>query len=165
MNNPLKTFAMSTLLAAAFSLTVASTVSAADPVKGEKVFKRCKACHSVGPDAKNKVGPQLNGIVGRAAGVAVDYKYGTGLIEARGEIGEDGDGDGYLDVAEGSTGLVWNEETLFGYLENPKGYIQEYTGNEKARVKMTLKLKKEDQRKDVIAYLKTIGLDGNPAAE
>ena len=165
MNNPLRTLAVSTLLASAMALTATFSASAGDAVAGEKVFKRCKACHTVGPDAKNKVGPQLNGIVGRAAGVAVDYKYGTGIIEARGEIGDDANGDGYLDVAEGSTGLVWTEETLFGYLEDPKKYIRAHTGNENAKVKMTLKLKKEDQRKDVITYLKTIGLDGNPAAE
>lgn len=165
MNNPLKTLAVSTLLASAMALTATSGASAGDAVAGEKVFKRCKACHTVGPDAKNKIGPTLNGIVGRAAGVSVGYKYGTGLVEARGDIGEDADGDGYLDAPEGFAGLVWNEETLFGYLEDPKKYIRGHTGNAKAKVKMALKLKKEDQRKDVIAYLKTIGLDGNPAAE
>lgn len=165
MNNPLKTLAASALFASAMALTVTSGASAGDAVAGEKVFKRCKACHEVGPEAKNRVGPQLNGIVGRAAGNVVGYKYGTGIIEARGEIGEDTDGDGYLDTAEGFSGLVWSEENLLGYLENPKQFIIDYTKNDKAKVKMALNLKKEDQRADVIAYLKTIGLDGNPATQ
>jgi len=79
-------------------------------------------------------------------------------------VGEDADGDGYLDVPEGSTGLVWTEENLLAYLLNPKKYLIEVTGNKKAKARMALRLKKEDQRANVIAYLKTFGLDGNPAA-
>lgn len=165
MNNPLKSLAVSTALIAAFSFTAASSVLAADSVKGEKIFKRCVGCHAVGPDAKKKVGPQLNGLLGRAAGVVANYKYGTGIIEARGEVGEDSDNDGYLDTPEGFAGLVWNEDNLFEYLDDPQKYIADYTKNPKARVKMRAFLKKEDQRKDVIAYLKTIGLDGNPIAQ
>lgn len=164
MTISIKALGISTLLAAGFALTATSGASAADAVAGEKVFKRCKACHVVGPEAKNKNGPQLNGVVGRAAGIVDGFKYGTGIIEARGEVGEDADGDGYLDVPEGFSGLVWNEETLMGYLANPKAYLIEVTGNKKAKARMVLRLNKEEQRADVIAYLKTIGLDGNAAA-
>lgn len=163
MFNPLKIFAMSAILTSALAFSATSDAFAGDAVKGEKVFKRCKACHAVGPEAKNKLGPQLNGTVGRAAGVVVGYKYGTGIIEGRGEVGDDADGDGYLDAPEGFAGLTWSEENLFEYLENPKKFLVKFTGNNKAKARMTANLKKEDQRKDVIAYLKTIGLDGAAA--
>ena len=164
MTISIKAIGLGALLSAGLAVGMTSGVAAADAVAGEKIFKRCKACHVVGPDAKNKVGPQLNGVVGRTAGIAVGFKYGTGIVEARGDIGEDTDGDGYLDVPEGSTGLVWTEEALLEYLINPKAYLIKVTGNKKAKVRMALRLKKEDQRANVIAYLKTFGLDGNPAA-
>ena len=159
-----KTIGLSALFSAGLAVSMSSGAVAADAVAGEKIFKRCKACHLVGPEAKNKNGPQLNGIVGRHAGISASFKYGTGIVEARGEVGDDADGDGYLDVPEGSTGLVWTEEALLGYLLNPKKYLVEVTGNKNAKARMALRLRKEDQRANVIAYLKTIGLDGNPTA-
>lgn len=163
MTKTLKTFGLSTLFVSALALAAASGAKAADVAAGEKVFKRCTACHQVGPDAKNKVGPTLNGIVGRAAGVSVGFNYGTGIVEARGAVGEDANGDGYLDTPEGFSGLVWTEENLLGYLEDPKQFLINYTKNDSVKARMALKLNKEDQRADVIAYLKTIGLDGKPA--
>ena len=165
MTSSIKSLGIGALFTMGLAFSMTSGATAADAVAGEKVFKRCKACHVVGPEAKNKNGPQLNGIVGRVAGVAAGFKYGSGIIEARGEVGEDADGDGYLDVPEGSTGLVWTEEALLEYLLNPKKYLIKVTGNDKAKARMALRLKKEDQRANVIAYLKTFGLDGNPAAE
>ncbi|WP_093164097.1 c-type cytochrome [Aliiruegeria lutimaris] len=110
----------------------AEETAAVDPAlvaDGEKVFKKCKACHQVGEDAKNKVGPILNGIVGRAAGTGDDFKYSNAMIEA------------------GEGGLVWNDETLAGYLEAPKKYIK---GN-----KMSFAgLKKADDIAAITAYLK-----------
>jgi cytochrome c len=101
-----------------------------DAAKGEKVFAKCKACHMVGPDAKNRVGPALNGIVGRTAGTAEGFKYSDALM------------------AKNAEGFVWTEENIDAYLADPKGFMP---GN-----KMTFPgLKKEDDRKNVIAYLKT----------
>lgn len=108
-----------------------------DAAKGEKLFKKCATCHKVGPDAKNGVGPQLNGIVGRAAASLEDYKYGKSL------------------KAAAEQGLVWDEAELFAYLKNPKKYLREKLDDKKAKSKMALKVKKEDQRADIIAYLKT----------
>ncbi|MEP3232181.1 MAG: c-type cytochrome [Hyphomicrobiales bacterium] len=164
MTISIKTIGLSALFGVGLAVGMTGGAVAADAVAGEKIFKRCKACHVVGPDAKNKNGPQLNGIVGRTAGISDGFKYGTGIIEARGEVGDDADGDGYLDVPEGSSGLVWTEEALLEYLINPKAYLIKVTGNKKAKARMALRLKKEDQRANVIAYLKTFGLDGNPAA-
>ncbi len=111
--------------------------SAGDAVKGEKVFKKCSSCHMVGPDAKKKVGPPLNDLFGRTAGGYEDFKYGKSI------------------VAAGEAGLVWTEEEVFEYLRDPKKYLRAKLDDKKAKSKMAFKLKKEDQRADVIAYLKT----------
>lgn len=99
-----------------------------DAKKGERVFKKCQACHQVGEDAKNRVGPILNDIIGRTAGTVEGFKYSDAMIEA----GEDG--------------MVWNDEHLHGYLEKPRDYIP---GN-----KMSFAgLRKEEDRDDVVAFL------------
>ena len=106
-----------------------------DPAKGERVFKKCAACHAVGADAKNKVGPQLNGIVGKAWGQVADYKYSKNLIEL---------GDG----------KVWDVETLDAYLTKPKDVIP--------KGKMAFAgLRKEADRDNVIAYLAQFKEDGS----
>jgi cytochrome c len=102
-----------------------------DPVKGENVFKKCKICHQVGEGAKNQVGPQLNGVIGRKAGSLPDFAYSPAMKEA------------------GEKGLVWNDETIGKYVENPKDFVPK---NKMAFVG----LKKEDERADVLAYLKTL---------
>ncbi len=100
-----------------------------DATKGAKVFRKCKACHAVGEDAKNKVGPMLNGIVGAPAGQVADFKYSANLKE----------------LAEG--GLTWDEATLTAYLTKPKEVIPSgsmaFAG-----------LRKEQDVADVIAFLK-----------
>lgn len=108
-----------------------SAMAEGDAAKGENVFKKCKICHQVGEGAKNQVGPQLNGIVGRKAGSLADFNYSPAMKEA------------------GEKGLVWNEETIAKYAENPKDFVPK---NKMAFVG----LKKEDERADVVAYLKTL---------
>ena len=97
---------------------------------GEAVFKKCRACHLVGENARNAVGPALNAIVGRRAGAADAYAYSANLKEL------------------GAAGLVWDEPTLQRYLENPKAVVPHgkmaFPGLEEAQ-----------ERADVIAYLKT----------
>lgn len=106
-----------------------------DVAKGEKVFKKCAACHAVGEGAKNKVGPELNGIVGRTTASVADYKYSPAM------------------KAKGDEGHVWTEEELDLYLANPKDMVP--------KTKMAFAgLKKEDDRENVIAYLKTFAADG-----
>jgi cytochrome c len=106
-----------------------------DAAKGEKVFRKCKACHAVGEDAKNKVGPQLNDVIGRTAGTAEDFKYSKAM------------------AAKGEEGLVWNEETLTEYLRKPRDYIP--------KNKMAFAgLRKDDDLADVIAYLKQFSEEG-----
>lgn len=118
-----------TLAAMAVTLTslAAPTAFAQDAAKGEAVFKRCAACHAVGEGAANKAGPELNGIVGRKIAAAPDFSYDDAL-KTYGE------------------GKTWDEATLDKWLENPKALVP---GNKMAFVG----LKKEDERKNLIAYL------------
>lgn len=100
-----------------------------DVAKGEQVFKKCMACHTVS-DKTNKVGPHLVGIVGRPVASVEDYKYSDDMI------------------AYGATGAVWDEAALQAYLEKPKAVV--------SKTKMAFAgLNKEDEREDLIAFLKT----------
>ena len=115
---------------AALGFTATATW-AQDAENGQSVFRQCRACHQVGPGAKNLVGPQLNGVVGRKATTVEGFNYSE------------------ASKAASSKGLVWTEENLLAYLENPTGYMpgtkMAYAG-----------LKDEADRKDVIAYLKSV---------
>lgn len=124
---------MKLLAIAALALTTLASPALADgdAEKGAKVFRKCKACHSAKVDGKNKVGPMLYGIVGAEAGRNADYKYSKVLI------------------AKAEEGLVWTEENLNTWLENPQAFAK--------KAKMVLKLKKPTDRANVIAYLKSVG--------
>ena len=119
----------SRLILTALAATLAMPALAdGDTDKGKKVFNKCKACHAVGEGAANKVGPQLNGIVGAAAGQVEGFKYSDALTEAA------------------AGGLVWDEANLAAFLAKPKDFMK--------GTKMSFAgLKKEDEIEDVIAYL------------
>ena len=110
-----------------FSLTLFRAPALAEDVaKGEKVFKRCKACHYADKE-KNKTGPYLVDVIGRKAGSIDGYKYSKVMRESQ---------------------LVWDEATLTAYLKAPKKFLK--------GTKMAFAgLKKEADIKNVIAYLKT----------
>jgi cytochrome c len=115
-------------------LLIASTdMSAAqDAAAGEKTFMVCRACHQIGPNAKDAVGPVLNGVVGRKAGTYPDYQYSE---------------------ANKNSGIVWTPEELDKYLTSPQTVVP--------HTKMIFPgLKDEQKRKDVIAYLGQFGPDG-----
>lgn len=108
---------------------------AGDAEKGANVFKKCMACHAVGENAKNKVGPELNGIIGRKMGSVEGFKYSDTLME------------------HNAKGDVWTAEVLSSYLENPKGYMP--------GVKMVFAgLPKETDRLNLEAYLAQFNADG-----
>jgi cytochrome c2 len=115
------------LIALGFGLSVTPALASGDVAAGEKVFKKCKACHVVDAE-KHKTGPHLVNIMGRTAGSADGFKK-------------------YSDAMK-SSGIVWNEETLDAYLENPKAYVK---GTRMAFAG----LRKEEDRVNVIAYLKS----------
>ena len=96
---------------------------------GAEVFKKCRACHDVGPEAKNKVGPSLNDLIGRKAGTIEGFTYSEANKSA------------------GGKGLVWTEDVLSKYLENPLAFMP--------GTKMAFAgLKDPQDRKDIIAFLK-----------
>jgi cytochrome c len=134
-----KLLAIVTITAAAGSLSI-GTASAQDAAKGEQVFKQCQTCHRAD---KNLVGPALGGVVGRKVGTAASYNYTATY------------------PAAGAAGLVWTEAELDNYLQGPAEYIKKYLtdkGQPPAGTtsKMVFKLTDAGQRKDVIAYLKTL---------
>lgn len=102
--------------------------TAGDPAAGEKVFRKCKACHTAEEGGPNRVGPNLYGIVGRSTASVADYSYSSAMAEHGG---------------------TWTEATLDAYLADPKGVVP---GTKMAFVG----LKKEEDRLDVIAYLKSL---------
>lgn len=104
---------------------------AEDLANGASVFRKCRACHDAGPNARNKVGPVLNGVFGRTAGALSDFNYSEAMRTA------------------GQKKLVWDDETLNGYLESPSTYLP--------KSKMAFAgVKDEKDRADLIAYLKTL---------
>jgi cytochrome c len=113
------------LAAGVFALASHQALAEADLAKGEKIFKKCKTCHSL-EEGKKKVGPSLFGLFGRTAGSVEGYKYSKAMKES---------------------GIVWDEETLDAYLTKPKDLVP--------KTKMAFPgLKKEQDRIDIIAYLK-----------
>lgn len=100
-----------------------------DPVAGERLFAKCKSCHRVGKDARNAVGPHLNGLFGRKAGAIDGFEYSEGLQRA------------------GADGLVWSTETLDAYIENPKSLV--------SRTRMNFRgMESVEDRSHLIAYLR-----------
>ncbi|MFG1203013.1 cytochrome c family protein [Xanthobacter aminoxidans] len=129
---------MRLVLASALVLAAATGSAYADPdvAKGETVFKKCMACHAIGPDAKVKVGPPLNGIVGAKWAHFEGYAYSQ-------------------DIKDGAAaGKVWDVATLNDYIENPKHLVP--------KGKMAFAgVKNEDERKDLIAFLAQFKPDGS----
>lgn len=122
---------ISSLAIAAVGLAVATLPAHADVAKGEKVFKKCKACHTVDEGGKNKVGPNLFGVVDRAAGAVEGFKYSDAMMEAAAE------------------GLVWDQANLDAFLKKPKKFMK--------KTKMSFAgVKKDDKRADLIEYLGTL---------
>ena len=111
------------------SLAAVPALAEGDVANGEKVFKKCMACHRADA-ATNKIGPHLKAVAGRKAAAVEGYKYSADM------------------VALGAAGTVWDDANLDKYLENPKALAP--------KGKMAFPgLKKPEERADVIAFLKT----------
>ncbi len=110
------------------SVTFASVSHAeGDAAKGKKLFNRCKACHTLENGGANRTGPNLHGLFGSTAGTHEGYKS-------------------YSDALK-SSGVVWTEETIDKWIENPRTFIP-------GSKMIFVGLRKPEQRADIIAYLK-----------
>jgi cytochrome c len=122
------TLAMAVLAA----LATTAAARAQDATAGEHVFRLCLPCHSIGPGAKNKVGPELNGLDGRHSGTAPGYSYSA---------------------ANKNSGIVWNEQNFKKYIHDPRATIP--------GTKMIFPgVKNEKEVDNLWAYLKQFGPDG-----
>lgn len=117
------------VLSVAATMALAASPALADD--GEKVFKKCKACHTT-EAGKHKVGPSLAGVVGRKAGTAEGYKKYKGLKGAD---------------------WTWDAASLDEFLTDPKKFTEKKAGKKTA---MVLKLKKKKDREHVIEYLESL---------
>ena len=124
-----KTMFAAILATAPFAMP-ASAAEIGDAELGADVFKKeCSKCHQVGEDARNRIGPQLNGIFGRTAGAIEDFKYSKGMQRM------------------GSDGLTWTLETLDAYINNPRALV--------SGTRMSYKgLKEDEERFGVLAFLR-----------
>ena len=109
------------------TFVAAPALASGDAKEGEKVFAKCRSCHSVEAD-KNGVGPSLNGVLGRKSGTLEKYSYSKAMTEK---------------------GVVWDEKTIASYIADPKAFVP---GN-----KMIFPgLKKESEIENLLAYLKSL---------
>ena len=115
-------------------IDIATIMTLGDVTSGEKIFKKCAACHSINKGGKNKIGPALYNVVGRAVGGVDDYKYSKALA---------------------SYGKDWTFEELNGFLKKPASYLKgtkmSYAG-----------LRKEKDRASIIKYLNLSGDNPKP---
>ena len=120
------------LLAATLVSVSTGLALAQDPAAGATTFKKCAICHDIGETAKNKVGPELNGIDGRSSGSAPGYNYSD---------------------ANKKSGITWNEAAFMEYIKDPRAKIP--------GTKMIFPgIKNETEAKDLWGYLKQFGADG-----
>jgi len=106
---------------------------------GEAAFKKCQTCHVVVDDDGNmiagkkaKTGPNLYGVIGRTAGTYDGFRYGKSIVQA------------------GEAGLVWDQENIVAYLQDPKKFLRSYLDDPKAKAKMSFKVK-ADRKNDLTA--------------
>ncbi len=121
------------MVAAALIVMSMGAAVAQDVQKGENSFKKCLVCHAIGPGAKNKIGPELNGLDGRKAGTVPGYNYSD---------------------ANKNSGIVWDDATFKEYIKDPRAKIP--------GTKMTFPgIKNEQEINDLWAYIKQFDASGN----
>ena len=114
------------------AMTTASGALAQDAAAGKSSFNKCLACHAVGEGAKNKVGPELNGLDGRKSGTAESYAYSE---------------------ANKNSGITWNKEQFLEYIKDPKAKIP--------GTKMVFAgIKTEKEANDLWAFISQYDKDG-----
>jgi cytochrome c len=129
----MKNLTLSALVVIATSAATSSLALAQDIPAGKASFNKCLACHSIGEGAKNKVGPELNGLDGRKSGTAPDYSYSD---------------------ANKNSGITWNEAEFKEYIRDPKAKVP--------GTKMAFAgIKKDTEVNDLWAYVSQFDADGN----
>ena len=123
----------SVILAAATLAAAMGTANAQDLAAGEQSFRKCSPCHSVGEDARNKVGPVLNGLDGRKSGTVADYSYSEANKKAE---------------------ITWSDATFKDYIQNP---MAKMPGTKMAFAG----IKNDKEIGDLWAYLKQFKADGS----
>jgi cytochrome c len=122
------------LLVVIVSAAAASAALAQDAAAGKTSFNKCLPCHAVGEGAKNKVGPELNGLDGRKAGTAPDFHYSD---------------------ANRNSGITWDKDQFVEYIKDPKAKVpgtrMYFSG-----------IKDEKEANDLWAYLSQFDKDGKP---
>jgi len=124
---------------------------AGDPEAGAAAFtSQCSSCHVVVNEAGEtlagrnaRTGPNLYGVIGRQAGVVEGFRYGPSIVEA------------------GTAGLVWDEESFVGYVQNPNVFLRGVLNNNRARGNMAFQVRSEAAARDLYAFLATF----SPAPE
>ena len=128
----MKKFALSALVIIASS-AAATAALAQDAEAGKTSFNKCLACHAIGEGAKNKVGPELNGIDGRKSGTAAGFNYSD---------------------ANKNSGITWNKDQFLDYIKDPKAKIP--------GTKMIFAgIKNEQEVADLWAYISQFNADGS----
>jgi cytochrome c len=121
------------VVAAGLMLALPAVASAQDKENGKKLFTKCAPCHSIGPGAKNKVGPELNGVLGRPAASAEGFAYSDALKKS---------------------GITWDDAGLHEWITDPKKKVP--------GTKMLFPgVKDEAERDDIIAYIESFNADGS----
>lgn len=119
-------------LGALANLAQAQPALAQDAAAGEAVFRKCRACHQVGEGARNLVGPELNGVIGRPAATVGGYSYSAAMKDAA---------------------ITWDDANLKHWLQNPRDFLR--------GTKMIFAgLPKEEDIDNLLAYLKSFDRDG-----
>lgn len=128
----------------------AAAAPTGDAAAGEKVFAKCQTCHVIADADGNvlggragKLGPNLYGLPGRTAAAYEGFKYGDAI------------------VALGATGFAWDEATFVEYVADPQKFLRAKLDDSKAKSLMSFKLGKEEDAKNVYAYIASL----SPAAE
>jgi cytochrome c len=121
------------VIAGVLLIAATGTSNAQDVAAGEQSFKKCLPCHSVGEDARNKVGPVLNGLEGRKSGTIEGFSYSE---------------------ANKAAAITWNQESFLDYIKDPRAKIP--------GTKMVFAgIKNEKEAQDLWAYLKQFKADGS----
>ena len=128
----MKKLILSALVVIASSVAAATAALAQDAAAGKTSFNKCMACHAIGEGAKNKVGPELNGLDGRKSGTAPDYSYSD---------------------ANKNSGITWNKDQFLDYIKDPRGKIP--------GTKMVFAgIKNEKEANDLWAFISQYDKDG-----